>query len=436
VRFSDHCILVVLLGYQISFTMAPKGTKRAQPKAAVPHAKKAKVEAKVDPMLEAVQKAIEGADFLPESCRAMLVAGLTSSLGVCSDERHATQALFVDHIAELLEQSKTKKEDALNAHEETVENFVSSKSTLDAKVVDAEAAWSAMKEFSADKMRLLQVAKEAVATAKATLAEKQEAQRVGDAADGEFKVQNESLSNAISSTLAAILRGEQPETPLAYYHALKPVMPLLSLEDTLLTALPTACGKKIEERGAFDNMAIEALKFKMQEKSEEIAKKVQDAAPAAEARAVAMTDAENVLSGATEQQAKATQELQSATAAQSQADADLKAAQAEVELYEPQCEEAKAERDEKAATLKQFVEYDISCFEMLKDKKAKQTEPALEPTQEPVASALEAMAVEETVVTAETIVDEKTQTTETAPIETKVAESVAENAAPVTVGGA
>merc|ERR1740130_1514754 len=111
-----------------------------------------------------------------------------------------------------------------------------------------------------------------------------------------------------------------------------------------------ACGKKTEERGAFDNMAIDALKCKMHETSEELAKKVQDAAPAAEARAVAVTKAENLLSVATEQQAQAMQELQSATASQSQA---------EVEQFEPTCQKAKAERDEKAATLKQFLEYDI-----------------------------------------------------------------------------
>jgi len=421
--------------------MAPKGTKRAQPKAAVPQAKKAKVEVKVDPMLEAVQKSIEAADFLPESCRGMLVACLTSSLGVCSDERHETQALFVDHIAQFMEQSKIKKEDALKAQEETLENFVNSKSTLDAKVVDSEAAFSAIKEFSAEKMRLLQVAKEAAATAKATLAENQEAQRVGEAAEGEFKVQNESLTNAISSTLASILSGEQPENPLAYYHALKPLLPLLGLEDTLLTALPTACGKKTEERGAFDNMAIDALKCKMHETSEELAKKVQDAAPAAEARAVAVTKAENLLGVATEQQAQAMQELQSATASQSQAEADLKAAQAEVEQFEPTCQKAKAERDEKAATLKQFLEYDIACFEMLKVKKAKQPEPPLEPTPEPAAvvepeATVEAMVVEETVETAETTVEEKTETTEAQTTESKIAESVVANAAPVEVGGA
>jgi len=366
--------------------MAPKGLKRPAGAAAA-SAKRGKG----DPMLKSVQKTIEGADFLPENCRAMLVAGLSSYLGVCSDERHEFQNRFVNHIAQLMAQSKTKMEEALKAEEENVKSLEGSKSSLDAKVADAAAAAAAMQDATVAKTNASVEANGAVASAKATLSEKKKAKKVGDAeaADDALKAEHESLTSVISGTLAQILSGDMHEDPLAHYNALKPLLPLLKLDDALMAALPTACGKKTEERGAFDQMAIEALKTKMTEKCEELAKQIQEAAPAAEARATAVTDAENGLSSAIEQQAAAKKDLASAKEAEHQADADLKAAKAEVHSYAPTFDKATAARDEKSIALQQFVEYDMMCFETLKEKKTKQPEP--EPaTEEPAAAAPEA----------------------------------------------
>jgi len=369
-------LLVVLAASSLhpipcSFAMAPKGTKRAQPKGAAPQAKKAKV----DPMLEAVQSSIEGADFLPDSCRAMLAAVLNSSLGVPSDERLQTQAMFVEQIAQLMQQSKAKKEEALKAEEQTCEDFVNKKSGLDAKVVEAEASLTTMKELAEAKKALFEEAKKAVANAKQELVAKKEAEVVGKVADSKAQVQSEKLSTAMNNSLAAILSGEgEDKDTLQHYDALKPLLPIMELEDTLKTALPTACAKPFGERGAFDNMAIDALKTAMDQKLAELNKQVQDAEPAAAARKAAGEQAEGTVKTATEQEAAAAEELQTATANLANAQTGLKAAKDKVIQYEPDFQKATAARDEKSEELKQFVQYSMACFETLKEKTAKKPE--------------------------------------------------------------
>jgi len=351
--------------------MAPKGTKRAQPKGAAPQAKKAKV----DPMLEAVQEAIEGAHFLSDSCRAMLVVVLNGSLGVPSDERLPTQAMFVEQIAQLMQQSKAKKEEALKAEEQNCEDFVNKRSGLDVKVVEAEASVTKMKELAEAKKASFEEAKKAVANAKQELAAKKEAELVGEVADKKAQGQSVKLTTAMDSSLAAIIspEGEVKDT-LEHLDALKPLLPLLKLEDTLKTVLHTACGKPFGERGPFDNMAIDALKTAMAQKLAELTKQVQDAEPAAAARKAAVEIAEGAVKAVTEQEAAAAEELQTATANLANAQTDLKVAKDEVIQYEPNFQKATAAREEKSEELKQFVEYSMTCFETSKEKTAKKPE--------------------------------------------------------------
>jgi len=348
--------------------MAPKGTKRAQPKGAAPQAKKAKV----DPMLEAVQEAIEGAHFLSDSCRAMLVVVLNGSLGVPSDERLPTQAMFVEQIAQLMQQSKARKEEALKAEEQNCEDFVNKKSGLDAKVVEAEASVTKMKELAEAKKAAFEEAKEAVANAKQELVAKKEAELVGEVADNKAQGQSEKLSTARNNRLVAIISGEGDT--LKHYDALKPLLPIMELDITLKTAVPAACAKPFSERGAFDNMAIDALKTAMDQKLAELTKQVQDAEPAAAARKAAGEKAEGAVKAATEQEAAAAEELQTATANLANAQTDLKVAKDEVIQYEPGFKKATASRDEKSEELKQFVEYSMACFETIKEKTSKKPE--------------------------------------------------------------
>merc|ERR1740129_2088378 len=71
------------------------------------------------------------------------------------------------------------------------------------------------------------------------------------------------------------------------------------------------------------------------------------------------------------------------------AEAALKAARAAVEDHEPACLKAREARDVRSNALKEFKEYDLACFELLRDQVAKKAAPAAAPKENGVPSSEE-----------------------------------------------
>merc|ERR1740117_304049 len=57
----------------------------------------------------------------------------------------------------------------------------------------------------------------------------------------------------------------------------QPLLRLVDLDKSLVIALPSACAKKPEDRGAFDKMVIDQLMATLKDKCAELAKKVAEA---------------------------------------------------------------------------------------------------------------------------------------------------------------
>lgn len=345
--------------------MAPKkGTKRTATQGASAPAEVKKP--KCDPMHRAVAEAIDQSEALSESCRAMLKAAIPGCLDVPTEERQEIQAQIVQMIGEVLEGIEAKLQEVLEAERSKVAGAETSKGDLGAKVSEAEACFEEAKQVVDKKKQALADATMDMTNAKTTLSEKQEVQRDGDKSLIHAREAKDALDEVVEGELQAIKAG----TPGAHYTAVLPVLQTLTLDESLMTALPSTCMKAPSDRGAFDHMVIEQLEKSLSDRGSELAKTLEDGAPAAAERAADVEAAQSNLTALTEAQMKAAAELALAQASQQEASATVDADKVAVRNFEPEHQKAVQACEEKAADLENFRAYNLACFKMLRDKTA------------------------------------------------------------------
>merc|ERR1712014_189093 len=180
--------------------------------------------------------------------------------------------------------------------------------------------------------------------------------------------------------MGAIVDGEFTAADAdTHYKSLEPSLGDLILDDSLKTALPITCVKPKAERGAFDNMVITELEKAFSKKTAELTQILAEAAPKNAERDAAVEAAETHVKDAEESQKKAAEELASAKESEKQSYKAVKRIEAEVAAYEPERLKVEAEKDARATVLGNFKEYNIGCFELLRDQTSK---PAATPEEE------------------------------------------------------
>jgi len=348
--------------------MAPKrGTKR-QAEAASPVAKKPKV----DPAIAGVNEAIEQAADLPESCRKMLLASVTSALGAPSDERHELQVAVVAMIGQVVEAVQAKLQEAVDAQGANVGGVEVRRTDLQAALAAVEEVLTAAKDDFDTKKRTLAQAAEAALSAKGVLQEKQEAQRTGDAAMVQAKESKAALDKGIEVDLHAITEGTS-ESPMQNYEALLPLLKELALDQSLQSALPSVCAKKAADRGSFDSMVLEQLGQTLRDAAAAHTKVAEEALPASKDREAAVEAAQTDVDAANAAQLAAAQALSAADEAKKAATAAAKVAKDALAAFEPEYLQATEVRDAQAKKLEDFKVKSVGNFEFLRDNAATAT---------------------------------------------------------------
>jgi len=339
---------------------AKKGTKR-QVEAATPVAKKSRADATFEGVAEAIQQAVD----IPEVVRMMLLAGLPDGLGTPSDERHELQTGIVSMIGQVVLGVQAKLQDGVDAEATKVGGADGRRAELAALLAKAEAGLDAAAQDAQAQAAAHAAAEAAAEAAAAKLAESQEAQRAGDAALEQAQQSKARLEMGLNVHLRGIVEADQCEQ---HHQALLPLLQELALDQSLMSALPSVCAKQPSERGAFDAMVLEQLGKILGEKVAELAKFVDEAAPAAQQRAAAVAEAQVGAEAATASRASAAAALEASTLAEQAAKDAGQSAAAALAAFEPEYMAATQARDEKQATLVYFKAYNVGSFELLRDK--------------------------------------------------------------------
>lgn len=338
--------------------MAPKGQKRGAQEAKNAAGGK-KSRANKDPTTAAIEDVINKAE-LPESCREMLLMGISPSLQTAAGERHEIQELVVTMIEELILASETSLRAAVVEAQRAEATCEATKTALASKLSDSDAVLAEKIRTVDEKAVTLAAVEEKMNSASAVLAEKQDLQRIGDAKMVETQGIKASVQKGIETDYVKILEGAADVSELL------PVLKQLSCDDSLVQALSSTCAKAPGDRGAFDTMVLNQLETSLKQKLEELTKLVEAESPGAEERAAAVATADKQLEDAKAEQVTATEEHAAADAHRVDASSLVKAAKAELKAHEPQVRTTTKAHVQAVATLDAFQQDTRAPFDLLR----------------------------------------------------------------------
>lgn len=227
-------------------------------------AKKRKMEQQqanpVDEMLQSVHNALQCASEVPLNVVQMLMEMLPGSVGVFRDERHPYQSRVVDMIGTVLGGTEAQMHRTIENIEAQIAGMAAERVIREAAVTSAEEVFSAKREVAnknkyelGDDAKAFKAAKEKVAAAKAsvTVADKDLQALVGK------KALLEGAVNEFVKPLAAGTVGRDEATMLV--ESLMSVLRKFQLDESMMTALPTALAKEPSMRGSFDTTLVTQL---------------------------------------------------------------------------------------------------------------------------------------------------------------------------------
>jgi len=354
--------------------MAPKrGNKRAAEAVTEDNAKKLQTvlkkqgvtKATHEAILEAIQHPM--ASSLTPATRTMLIAMLPQGLFVPGAEREEAQQVCVRMLGEVFESITSK----MQAEISEADGQLSKEKAEGAKLSeDSKAAETALKEATEEaaskKMTLADAAKEVISS-KANLVEKEKEQQAGSAAYEEAVAEKEELAAVLAHDFRLLRDGDSEATSEVRAKILT-LSAKLSLEESLMTALPSVLAKKPTERGSFDAMVVAQLEEGLTNKVAKLSEVVTNGAPAAAARQVSVDEAKQAMETAKNAQQLAADELTAANNLQkkrAQEGEDVKAA---LDAQGPVVHTAGELKREKEEQLQGFMDWNFACFETLRDR--------------------------------------------------------------------
>jgi len=361
--------------------MAPRGSKRAGQGAAAEASKKPKL----DSMMVGVVNALQQASELPEDCRTMLEASVPGCFSPPANERHELQRLMVKWIGETIERVEARLRQAVDDEDAKVANAEATNAEAEKAVSDAKGILETKEtDLSANKTASIEAA-QAVKSAKAGLTEAQVAQKKGDASLAEAGKRKEEYEGALKDHVGFLKEDDGFDANSAKTHTTQ-VMRIakkIGLDDSLLTALPSACATTPSRRGSFDKMVVSELESSFQSKVAAVTEEMNTGAEATANRSAAVAAAEQGVQAAEDAQKDADAALAAAQTAQGEAAVGLR--EAEKGSKAKAAEKAAAEELKKNAeqVLENFIGYNVLCFNTLRDKASKAEE---DPSQVPATS--------------------------------------------------
>merc|ERR1719336_188822 len=139
------------------------------------------------------------------------------------------------------------------------------------------------------------------------MVEVQEAATKFNATLTDTRVEKEEVDGAMQGSICALRDVElfKAEEVPKHVNLLVPLAKRLALDDSLLTALPSACAGAPDKRGSFDNMVIDQLRQHLDKKFAVLQETLDKAAAAIKEHAAAVAAAQEGLDGASSAQQSA-----------------------------------------------------------------------------------------------------------------------------------
>mmetsp|Transcript_23840 Transcript_23840/g.43226 ORF Transcript_23840/g.43226 Transcript_23840/m.43226 type:complete len:371 (-) Transcript_23840:217-1329(-) len=329
---------------------------------------------------EAIAVALELAEKknVPASVIALLGPALKHCLPTFKEDRHSFQVNILDMAAKTLAASESALISEVAFAEATVNGGDEEKAKREAAVLETDAAFTAAQEEHKVKQASKLAKAEALKVILEPLKLAQANQKSGDA-DAESL---EKTKAALEATVAELL------TPMKETGGSKRQLANLSkqlttvVETSLLEAMELPLLQKPEKRGTFDAVIIENLETQILAKKTSMEAKLQEEAPAREARAGAVTAAQEAHDTAKAEYETAATELKAAKEAEAAAKDAAATAKAAAKTLAAEILEAASQLDNARKTLEEFRSGPKAFFQELLER----TAPALEP-EEPAAPA-------------------------------------------------
>eukprot|EP00930_Biecheleria_cincta_P027524 TRINITY_DN19321_c0_g1_i2.p1 TRINITY_DN19321_c0_g1~~TRINITY_DN19321_c0_g1_i2.p1 ORF type:complete len:613 (+),score=155.06 TRINITY_DN19321_c0_g1_i2:28-1839(+) len=323
---------------------------------------------------------------LTDECRKMFLAMVPHSLCVRASARTKQQDASVQMLSDLFQDIMAEMQAQVDAESAKLRSLDASKGTLQAKVQDhAAALLETSEKYRALKVTLAETAKEVLAC-KVSLAQKRKEQAEEGAANKQAQTDKAVLEMVLAEDFRLLRDGDiEPEQATHHYEKLAAVVSKSNLDESLITALPGCMMKKPCERGSFDAMVVAQLEESLQGQIVRLTQTVAAGAPAAEMRQAAVLAASQQLELAKQARQTAADEFSVVDETRQQHENDRKAALAAIASLEPEFAMATKMRDRKAAELRNFTDWNLACFEMLRDRPAGETTSKRPKTTEPAA---------------------------------------------------
>jgi len=360
--------------------MAPKKavqTKRAADEAA-PRGRPAK-KAKADPLHQGIAEAVGLAEeTLSAECRAMLTSMIPGAFGDCQEDRDPYQARAVAMIGEVVEGVRARMRRELEVEVAKAAEIEASKDGLEGKAKDVGTVLAAAASALEAKSTALATVSAEVLERKTALSAVVEAKKGGDASSDAIAKSKEQYESVIAEELKLVQDGES-QTKKESDKLISFVKKLPGMDESLLKAAPSTCAKKADARSTFDNMVLESLAKCLQDHVAHQTSELEAAKPGNDERAAALRAAETALEEAKARQNAIATETSTAQAAHTDAQAGSKAAEAAVKNFGPMLADAREKVNGRREVLSNFEAWNVSCFEMSRDKKRKPDSSAAEP---------------------------------------------------------
>jgi chromosome segregation ATPase len=277
---------------------------------AVEAVKKAKVETVAD-KVELISKTISEPECnIQEAHREMLLLAMPHSLAMALDERHEYQTRVTEMVGQVLKEYVAHWEQEVAAGKANIAPLA--EKTNDAmRLVEESVQQIDAQETKVTECRdVLKTDSEALTAAEKTL---QSASK--EVADFDENLQmtvaeKDYCSSAYNEYFLPLKTGGVDAKEMA--RLLKEVQPMLkklSTESSLLSAIAPAFKKSVEERGAFDLMAIEGAEAVFTKHLGELQEKIDNADVTKVEKATAETAAQDALKAATEKKTESEEAL-------------------------------------------------------------------------------------------------------------------------------
>jgi hypothetical protein len=263
----------------------------------------------------------------PASCRAMLVTAVPAALKVPKDERHENQYAVIRMVREIFDNEKARWESRVADSNNALENATATRAENMGVKDAADAELKTQKDEVKAKLEAQSKAQEVVDDCKDEHAASIKLLKKADTKkDKLVKTQSEDLS--LEDTFNRLKEGvyENPKEVKSHISAVIALIEGLGAEEALTKSLPQVLRRKPEERGSFDEMALQQVDVYMSNHLTSLSSKIEDAVKIVDEQTVAVTAWEAAVEVAEDKKSESDAALDAATAKQEQLQEALNAA--------------------------------------------------------------------------------------------------------------